>query len=271
VTTVPADVVGDPDTLVRLYLALPEQQPAPIAELPVGSTPTLVFAAVALTPGRNDFTATIRSAAGESAASAVVTWIFDPDPPTVELLSHTDGQTVNAPAVALVGRTQPRSAVSVRNESTGATVTGSATPDGAFELALPLAEGPNAITISALDPAGNPGQLIVSIVRGTGELTARLSASPARLALSELPRDLQMDVAVNDPDGRPLEGAVVTFTLSVPGVQVVTSEAATGADGRAVFRTSVPQGAAAGQGLATVLVRTEAHGETTDRAVVTLE
>ncbi len=268
VMTLPQDVLGDPDNRVRIYLALPEQDPAPILEVPVSAGPTLVVPDVELTEGRNDFTATLLGAAGESEPSPVVTYILDVAPPPIELTAPKEGETINRAAATLTGKTQGRTALVARNEANAASVTGEAQADGTFELALPLAEGTNGIAITATDPAGNVSELIVSVQRGTGKLSAVLAAEPFRIRRGKLPEPLELRVAVTDPDGRPLEGALVTFTLSVPGIQVVTSEAATAGDGRAVFRTTVPKGATVGDGLATVLVRTEEFGETTDQTVV---
>jgi hypothetical protein len=75
---------------------------------------------------------------------------------------------------------------------------------------------------------------------------------------------MKLSVLVTDPDDKPLEGAAVTFTLTVPSIEVVTAEAVTGADGIAIFDTVVPNGATAGEAIAAILVTTEEHGETTE-------
>jgi hypothetical protein len=268
VMTLPADVVGDPDQRVRVYLALPEQAPAPILEVAVGATPTLVVPDVQLTEGRNDFTATLVGPAGESEPSPLVTWVLDVVPPKIELTAPRDGQTINRAAVTITGKTQGRTTLVARNEANAATVTTKAGNDGSFELVVPLGTGTNGIAIVATDVAGNVNQVVLSVRRGTGRLTASLSAVPYRLSRAKLPDPLELTVVVTDPDGRPLEGAQVTFTISIPGIQVVTSEAVTGGNGQAVFRTTVPKGATLGQGLATVLVITEEFGQTSDRTLV---
>ena len=54
---------------------------------------------------------------------------------------------------------------------------------------------------------------------------------------------MTLSVAVTDPDGRPLEGARVTFTLAAPGVPAVTSKRIqTAGDGSAGVVDDDPQG-----------------------------
>ena len=75
---------------------------------------------------------------------------------------------------------------------------------------------------------------------------------------------------VTDPDGRPLEGTSVTFSLTVPGIPPVAKEAVTGGDGRATFTTTLPTGVTAGSGLATVLVATTEFGSTSAQKSITI-
>ena len=75
---------------------------------------------------------------------------------------------------------------------------------------------------------------------------------------------------MTDPDGKALEGARVTFTLSVPGIAAVTRTKTTDANGKASFETTIPKSATVGQGLAAVLVKTDEFGSVDDRAVITI-
>ena len=75
---------------------------------------------------------------------------------------------------------------------------------------------------------------------------------------------------MNDPDGRPLKDAAVTFTLSIPGIPSVTQDGRTDSNGRAVWQTRVPAGATRGQGSAAVLVTADGFGTANDQTVITI-
>ncbi|TAL05562.1 MAG: hypothetical protein EPO00_12760 [Chloroflexota bacterium] len=259
--TVPVVTVGNPLARLRIYLTLEGQEPAVIAEVPIGSTVRMIVP-VELTPGRNDFHATIAEAGVESEPSPIVTFILDTDPPKIVLTSPKDGGTVNRPTAVLVGTTQPRTTLLARNSTNGQSFSGVAGTDGTFSLALPLEPGANAITISGRDPAGNMGELALTVVRGSGKLTATLTSSAYRIATSSLPVSLQLSVLVIDPDGQPITGAAITFTLTVPGIPPVSKDTVTGGDGRATFSTTLPKGVTVGNGIATVFVTTTDYGTT---------
>jgi len=261
--------VGDPDVRVRIYLILEGVPPTAITEVPVGSTFRLIVP-VDLTPGNNDFTATIIEAGIESEASPIVRYILDTEPPAFVLSAPTDGQTINGEHVLVTGTTQPWTTILARNEANGTSISGQADKDGAFSVDLPIEPGPNGIRLSGTDPAGNPGVLIFSVVRGSGRLTATLTASASRISVGSLPVSLQLGVLVTDPDGRPLEGAEVTFLLTVPGIPPIAKDGFTGGDGRATFTTTLPQGVTAGPGLATVRVVTADFGDTSANKTITI-
>lgn len=259
--TIPAVTVGNDAARLRIYLTLEGQEPAVIAELPIGATIRMIVP-VDLTPGRNDFHATIAEAGVESEPSPVVTFIQDTDPPKMVLTSPKDGATVNRPTAIIVGTTQPRTTLLARNATNGQSFSGVAGSDGAFSLTLPLEPGANAITITGRDPAGNNGELAITLVRGSGKLTATLTSSAYRIATSSLPTSIQLSVLVIDPDGQPISEAAITFTVTVPGIPPVSKDAATGVDGRATFSTTLPKGVTVGNGIATAFVTTTAYGTT---------
>jgi hypothetical protein len=270
VVTVPAHLAGDPDYVVRVYLALKDQAPAPIDEKPLAPTARMIIP-VALTDGINDFSVTLVGPAGESESSPLARWILDTNPPGIKLASPRDGAVINRKAVTLEGRSQARSTLIVRNEKTGDSITGTAAADGTFSLSLPISTGANKLRISATDPAGNANELVLTVSRGSGKLRASLSASSYSIRLRDLPATIRLTVIVDDPDGVPLEGAEVTFTLSIPGIPTVTGTATSDASGVAQFETKVPSGAKTGGGSAAVLVRTEEFGTTADDTPITLK
>ena len=267
--TIPRDSVGQTTATVRIFRSVEEAPAVRLVEVAVGATTQLVVP-VSLAAGKNDFTATIVQAGSESETSPVVTFVLDTEPPKITLASPKDGATVNGDTVELKGTTQPRTSLVARNEANGASITGLAGTDGTFTLVLAIGSGSNKIGITAIDPAGNTGTLGLTVKGGSGKLTAVVSASAYRIAVGALPKAIQLSVLVNDPDGNPLAGAAVTFTLTVPGVAPVTKEAVTGANGRASLTTTIPQGATPGSGVVTVVVTTDQFGSATAHATITI-
>lgn len=265
--TVPQAVAGDPAYRLRVYLALEDQDPAPIQDSPLAKLPTTIIP-VELTDGINDFTVTLVGPGGESDRSPVVRYVLDTKKPGITLTAPKDGATVNRKAVSIEGRSQARSTLMARNATTGESIVGTADVDGRFVLSLPIAMGGNRITITATDPAGNVGEKKLTVTRGSGRLRASLSASSYAIKRSALPEPIRLTVTVDDPDGKPLKDARVTFTLSIPGVKTVTGEARTDANGRATFATTIPKGADVGEGGAGAFVRTSEFGSTTDETVI---
>ena len=268
--TVPSRLAGNPDYLVRVYLALKDQAPSPIDEKPLAPTAQMIIP-VTLTDGINDFSVTLVGPGGESESSPLARWVLDTDPPAIRLTSPKDGALVNRKAVTLEGRTQGRSTVNARNTKTGESIGGTAAGDGTFSLSLPLTSGSNPIRLTATDPAGNAKALQFTVRRGSGQLRASLSASAYSISQKSLPTQIRLVVLVDDPDGSPLAGARVTFTLSVPGVKTVTGDAVTDANGQASFSTRIPKSADRGGGTAGVLVRTTEFGRATDETVINVK
>jgi hypothetical protein len=270
VVTVPSSLAGDPDHRLRVYLALKDQAPTAIQEASLAAGPRTIIP-VTLTKGINDFSVTLVGPGGESESSPLVRWVLDVSKPPIQLSAPKDGAVINRRAVVLEGRTQGRTTLIVRNQSTGESVSGTAANDGTFALALPIASGRNVLKITATDPAGNVNGSELTVTRGSGQLRATLSASAYSISQARLPQVIKLTVNVDDPDGKPLEGARVTFTLTIPGVRPVTSNATTDENGRATFETTIPAGADRGGGSAAVLVQTDDFGKTTDETPITIK
>jgi hypothetical protein len=270
--TLPTEVTGSTVYKLRIYRSLgDESSPTElIRELPVGLTAHFTVPNVVLDKGVDFFTASLKGPGGETKPSGAIRYVYDTSKPKIILSSPHDGDTINAATVELQGDVQSRSVIVARNAENGASVTGKAAPDGTFKLTLALEPGQNGITLTSTDPAGNASDLVISLLRGSGKLTATLSASSIQFRTSRLPSPVTLTAIVTDPDGRPADGASVTFTLSIPGVDPITQVGTTDAAGSAIFQTNVPKGATEGNGLATVLVDTKSFGSITARAVIAI-
>jgi hypothetical protein len=242
-----------------------------VREQKVGPTAEFAVTDVTLEKGVNFFTATLKGPGGvETDPSPSIRYVYDTSKPRIIMNSPKDGDTINAKTVTLNGEVQSRSVVVARNERNGASVTGKAAPDGTFSLTVALEPGQNGITLTSTDPAGNESDLVLSLLRGSGTLAASLATSSVQFHTDRLPAPLTLTATVTDPDGRPADGANVTFTLSIPGVAPITQDSTTDGAGTAIFQTSVPNGATLGNGLATVLVDTRKYGSVTARAVISI-
>lgn len=269
--TIPSAFVGQTDIRIRLYVTFKGKPPLKLKEQAVGLTPTFTFPGIALAKGVNDFSVALVGPDGESDPSPVVSYVLDTAPPTVTITAPKDGAVINAGAVTITGKTQSRSSVSARNEANNATSTTEAAGDGTFSVTIPLVSGTNGITITVNDPAGNTTQRVISVKRGTGALTAALRANRYRYSAAKLPAQLTLTTVVTDPNGAPVDGATVTFTVSIPGIPTLTFDATTDGTGTATFTTTIPKGATVGSGPATVLVTTTDFGQTTGRTVLSID
>lgn len=268
---VPAELAGASDHRIRIYVAIGDQQPGPITEIPIGQTARFLVPGVILVEGTNAFTATIVGPAGESEPSAAATYVLDATKPNIKLRTPKNGALVNARSVEINGQTQPRSALSFTNVSTGETVIGEADDSGNFKLFVPIGPGINEIDLSSTDPAGNVQVARISVKKGAGVLAAALTSSFYRIRTSKLPEKVRLEVRVTDPDGQPLAGARVTFSLAVPGIPVIASRTIeTGTNGGAAWSATIPKGSSTGVASAVVIVKAGDLGETTDRTSITI-
>ncbi len=268
---VPAAWVGKDGYTVRLWVTLPDKQPALMNEVPVGPTSVLVIPEVELAKGRNDFQASINGPGGEGELSPVATWVLDQSRPKITISSPKASSATSRDAITVKGKTQARSTVRIRNELNGDVVTVEAGKDGLFEGKVNVSSGINSITITATDPAGNPNTETITVRKGSGDLQVTLTGTAYRFTAKRLPRTVTFTVVVSDPDGRRVAGAVALFTVTVPGLEaIVSNELPTSQSGAATFTTRIPKGALPGSGLASVLVTTDSYGQKTDRQVLTV-
>jgi hypothetical protein len=267
---IPSSYIGRDGATIRVYRALASASPTQIAEIPVGATPGFIVPDIALGKGRNDFTATIVDAGGESEPSKVVTYVLDTAKPKITITAPAKDAPVNGKTVTIAGKTQARSAMVAKNEANSASITATAGNDGSFSMVLAISVGSNGIRITATDPAGNQTETLITVIRGSGKLDAKLRVSRYQFTQGSLPATVTLSVVVTDPDGRPLEGATVTLTLTPPGVAPITQTLTTDATGTAKWQTTIPAGASPGKGIAAALVETAAFGATTAQTVITI-
>jgi hypothetical protein len=269
---VPASVIGQAGYAVRLWVTLPDAQPTVLAEATVAQVATMVISNVPLSKGRNNIQASIVGPSGEGPLSPAQSWIRDTSKPKLTIISPKDNASTTNSSIRIKGKTQPNSTVHVRNDANGASVTVDADADGLFSARIALAVGVNTIALTTVDPAGNGNDTTVTVRKGSGQLRVSLSGSSYRFKASRLPKSLTLRAVVTGPDGKPVPRATALFTISIPGLEaIVSSEISTGGDGSATFATTIPSGAMAGSGLATVLVTAGSYGQGTDRQALTVK
>jgi len=269
--SVPASISGQrAGIMIRLYLTLPTKAPVQVREVSLGELPSFAIPDVALQPGRNDFSATVVGPGGESKASPIVTYVLDTTKPTLTISSPKDNATVSGASVTIAGKTQGASTVSARNAANARTAIGAADATGSFQVALPLADGTNAISVTATDPAGNAATAVLTVQRGTGKLKVTLTASASKISAKQLPSMLKLSALATDPGGKSLAGRDITFTLYILGVPPITGQETTNASGVAVFGTLIPAGATPGKGTGTAFLTTPEYGDASGRVVITI-
>jgi Glucodextranase, domain B len=270
--TVPKSIAGLPGYTVKLWLTLPDTDPAVVKQAPVGATSVLVIPAVALAKGRNDFQASIVGPGGESELSTVATWVYDNVKPKVQVTSPKNGASVSKAAATIKGTTQADSTVRLVDDINGATATTKAGTDGLWEASIAVGQGVNTITITITDPAGNANTGTLTLRRGSGKLTASLTGTAYRFKASKLPARVSFTVVVTDPGGHRLAGATALFSVTINGLQpIVSGQIRTNASGSATFTMTIPKGAMKGPGLAVVQVTAGGLGSTSDRQVLTVQ
>lgn len=269
--TVPAAVAGKTDYMVRLFDTVGDQPTSVLGNMPVGPTSTLVFPGVTLAPGTNGLQVALVGPDGEGGRSTVVTYVLDQVAPKVTIVSPKDGASISADSLTIKGTTQPASSIVLRDDANAATASTQADKDGIFSVAIATAAGPNAITITVTDPAGNVTAVVVHVTKGSGKLTVTLTGSAYTFKASSLPANVTFTAVVTGSNGGRVGGAVALFTITVPGAAAIVSpQIQTGADGAASFTTTIPAGATSGSGLASVLVTT-GSGSGTARQALTIQ
>jgi hypothetical protein len=175
-------------------------------------------ATVTLANGSNTIVVTVIR--GDERASALPrTVVLDTVPPALNVTKPADAATVDGPNVAVEGKTDVGSTISVNG--VGTTVT----PDGLFATSLPASLGPFTIDVIARDEAGNETKktLQVTVQQSTQNaslfVTVTLDRTTARVGTT-----VNADIAVTD-HGNPASFATVTVTVGLNTVGRGTTDA----------------------------------------------
>lgn len=245
----PGDVAGTTDE-IKVYVGgeLAGQQQVP-------TTNDFVVTGVKLAEGPNVITATLVTADGESGPSAPITITFDDVPPPLAFSSPKDGASVATATVAVKGTTQPGATVTIHDANTGGSTSVVAVASGAFAVTVTLAEGPNVMTITSVDPAGNRTTKTLTVVHGSGALKAKLTLSWVTISSKKIGSSpLAMTVVVDDAAGKPINvAASAIFTISPPGQPTTVTSPIALSHGVAGW-TKTLTGAGQGAGFVTVTV-----------------
>jgi hypothetical protein len=249
----PSGVAGDPELTLRIFVG-----DEVVDDVPVPPTADFLVPAIPLIEGQNEITAAVVGPDGEGPRSTPIVIVLDTEDPPLAISGPEDESRVKASiqTVTVEGTTQPDANVSVRNGNTGGSASEEARADGHFAIKIGLADGTNTLAVTATDPAGNETTKTVSILRGTGKLTARVSVGPGRVKASRLPEPMTVRAVVSDVGGKRVPGATVVFSLSPPGQPTSTYTTETNSSGIASWRLTLPRaGTVKGPGLATAAVR----------------
>jgi len=255
--SVPGAVAGKTGYKVRVYAMGGDGSRRQVAEVEIGATTRFTTGAVALVEGRNSFAASIISPAGEGQPSPIVVYTLDTQAPPLEVVSPADGSRHSTTTVAITGRTDAGSTVTVRNRNApgGGLANKIVGEDGNFSITVALVAGSNTIDLTATDRAGNSTTSQLELKRDYGKLAAHLAASPAKFAASAT-TTLKLSVRATSEDGSLLAGATVVYTVTVEGLgPIVSPELTTDSQGAADWHVSI-SGTAPGIGAAGVLITT---------------
>jgi hypothetical protein len=238
----------------------------PLATQKVTDVGKMIVPVGPLRRGTNKLTATIGNSGGEGPPSASVTIIVDDQPPKVSVKSPRPNTLMNRSRVTIEGKTEDLLKVTGHNGASHQSVTVVADGSGRFTLPdMRLSPGRNVISVRSTDAAGNVGSTSVVIVRGDGHLAANVELSRKTFRVKGLPSTMNVHVTVLAPNGRPVEGATVSFTVAPPSQLTQTYSTTTSSDGTASWSRIklTPSGATPGPGLVTVDVGTPDGGRTT--------
>jgi hypothetical protein len=191
-------------------------------ERPLPDQEQFVITGVALAEGENSIRAALIGSAGVGAASPAIMIARDTTAPVIRVTRPEPGATVYSERYSMRGRTEAGASLSVVDAASGTAISTSVDPDGRFTTELILALGDNQLLLSSRDPAGNTASTQIVIRRADSLAALTLTLSDDRLKAEDLPQRLVATVHIQDEQGRPVEGAQVTFSVSPPNATTMT-------------------------------------------------
>lgn len=197
---------------------------------------------VELRPGPNVLTAALKGPGGLGPPSEPVTIHMDRDAPELSISSPEDGSTVLGTEVRLVIVSEPGASVTVRNvDRRNWKNRFDVGRGGTLETDVELRMGTNRIVVSSTGESGMKQEDQITVQAKSGKPVIELDVPAVKR--NELPKRIRVAATVRDADGKAIEGAEVSFSMSSLELETKTSQASTDVDGRATWEVVVPAGA----------------------------
>jgi hypothetical protein len=195
--------------------ATERERPLPVQE-------QFVIAGIALGEGENSIRAALIDGAGLGGTSPAITITRDTTAPVIRVTRPEPGATAYSERFQMRGRTEAGATLDVVDVATGATLETSVDAEGRFATELTLGVGANQLVLSSRDLAGNTASTHVVINRAESLAALTLTVSDDQLKAVDLPQRLVATAFIQDENGRPVDGAEVTFSLSPPNATTIT-------------------------------------------------
>jgi len=226
--TRPAGLAVSTDYTVRITVNSEK-----VMERPLPDQEQFVLSGIPLTEGENSIRAALLDGAVLGATSAAIIVTRDTTAPVIRVTRPASGATVYTEQETLRGRTEAGATLNIA-DAFGNAIATSVDPDGHFTADLTLALGANDLLLSSRDLAGNTASAHVTINRAETLATLTLEVSADKLKATDLPQTLVATAYIQDEEGRAVDGAQVTFSLSPPNATTLTYRT-TSAAGKATW------------------------------------
>jgi hypothetical protein len=231
-----------PETVIRTrdlrLVILHDGQPVETIERPSGTEDPKP---ITLNEGPNRLSARLAGPNGAGPLTTDIELKLDTKPPSLSITNPRDHQPVDGERVSVRGESEPGVSVVIVNRKTDQSTSLTIGPSGEFEEVVMLEPGENDLRIRAVDLAGNVKSLDRAVDRAGAGVKPRIDVNPGQLSARRLPQEVRVVAHLDDRDKKPVKGARVTFTLSVPGLATARSqEIVSGNDGTAVWKVEIP-------------------------------